>query len=108
VKSSYLFRGVKLAHFNFVGDSVIGADTNIEAGAVIANHRNEWRDPRIVLVYGPRRIETGATKFGAIIGDRSRIGANAVLAPGTLLPPDSLVPRLALVDQHQPAEPRDP
>lgn len=101
VKSSYLFRHVTLAHFNFMGDSLVGADTNIEAGAVVANHRNEWRHPRIVLTCGPRRIETGTTKFGAIIGDQSRIGANAVLAPGTLLPPSSIVPRLALIDQQQ-------
>jgi NDP-sugar pyrophosphorylase family protein len=41
LKTSVMFAGSKLAHMNFVGDSIIGADVNIEAGAVIANHRNE-------------------------------------------------------------------
>jgi bifunctional N-acetylglucosamine-1-phosphate-uridyltransferase/glucosamine-1-phosphate-acetyltransferase GlmU-like protein len=86
VKSSYLFRGVKLAHFNFVGDSLIGAAVNCEAGSVVANHRNEWTDPRIVLTTKSGRIETGVDKFGAIIGDQSRIGANAVLLPARFSP----------------------
>ena len=103
VKSSYLFAGTKLAHFNFVGDSIVGEAVNCEAGSIVANHRNEWADPRIILTTDTGRIETCATKFGAIIGDQSRIGANAVLAPGTLLRPHSVVGRLTLVDQVDPA-----
>jgi len=34
LKSSFVFPGTKLAHFNFVGDSVLGADVNLEAGSV--------------------------------------------------------------------------
>jgi UDP-N-acetylglucosamine diphosphorylase / glucose-1-phosphate thymidylyltransferase / UDP-N-acetylgalactosamine diphosphorylase / glucosamine-1-phosphate N-acetyltransferase / galactosamine-1-phosphate N-acetyltransferase len=37
LKSSFVFRGSKLAHFNFVGDSVIGSDVNLEAEAIVAN-----------------------------------------------------------------------
>jgi len=40
-------------------------------------------------------------KFGALVGDDSRIGANAVTTPGTLLPPRSIVRRLELVDQSE-------
>ena len=38
-------------------------------------------------------------KFGALIGDGTRIGANAVLSPGTILAPNSIVKRLELVEQ---------
>lgn len=86
VKSSLIGRGSTLAHFNFVGDSIVGAGVNLEAGAVVANRWNE-------------RPERGRTKFGALIGDNCRIGANAVLSPGTILAPGTVVPRLALVDQ---------
>lgn len=99
VKSSFLFRGVALAHFNFVGDSVLGEDVNLEAGAIIANHRNERADKMIRVRHGDHLIETGVTKFGALVGDGARIGANAVLAPGTILARGEIVPRLALVDQ---------
>lgn len=99
LKSSFMFAGSKIAHLSFVGDSVIGADVNIEAGAIVANYRNELVDKKIRIRMGGAIIDTGVDKFGALIGDGSRIGANAVIAPGALLAPGKIVPRLALVDQ---------
>jgi acetyltransferase-like isoleucine patch superfamily enzyme len=46
-----------------------------------------------------KRFETGAEKFGALVGDGTRIGANAVVAPGAILAPATIVQRLALIDQ---------
>lgn len=88
IKSSLIGPGSTLAHFNFVGDSILGAAVNLEAGAVVANHWNE-------------RPDAGRGKFGALIGDHCRIGANAVLSPGTILATGTVVPRLALVDQSR-------
>lgn len=99
LKSSFLFDGVKLAHFNFVGDSVLGASCNLEAGAIIANYRNERDDPMITIRFNDERIPTGLQKFGALLGDGVRVGANAVIAPGTVLAARTIVPRLGLVDQ---------
>ncbi len=98
LKSSFLFPGTKLAHFNFVGDSVLGAGVNLEAGSVIANYRNERDDPAIIILLVGERIYTGVAKFGALVGDDVRIGANAVIAPGALLKAGMTVPRLGLVD----------
>ncbi len=99
LKTSFMFAGSKAAHLNFVGDSVIGAGVNIEAGAMIANYRNEHADKRIRIATADGVIDTGVDKFGALIGDNARIGANAVIAPGALLARETIVPRLALVDQ---------
>ena len=99
LKTSVMFGGSTLAHMNFVGDSIIGADVNVEAGAIIANHRNEWEDRNIRIAYRGQVIDTGISKFGALIGDGSRIGANAVIAPGALLEPSLIVGRLQLIDQ---------
>jgi NDP-sugar pyrophosphorylase family protein len=99
LKSSFLFGGSKLAHFNFVGDSVLGADVNLEAGSVVCNYRNERVDREIHVVLGGARLATGRQKFGALIGDSCRIGANAVLAPGALLLPSAVVGRCRLLDQ---------
>ncbi|MCJ2083785.1 LpxA family transferase [Methylobacterium sp. J-090] len=103
LKTTIVFRGSKLAHFNFVGDSLLGEDVNLEAGAIIANHRNEREEKSIVIQHGGRAIETGTTKFGALVGDGTRIGANAVVAPGAILAPRTIVERLALIDQRPPA-----
>ena len=97
VKSSIISARSAAAHFNFIGDSIIGSGVNMEAGAVIANHYNERVDKSISIRWGTQVIMTGATKFGAVVGDFSRIGANAVLSPGTLLKPHSIVKRLELV-----------
>jgi bifunctional N-acetylglucosamine-1-phosphate-uridyltransferase/glucosamine-1-phosphate-acetyltransferase GlmU-like protein len=99
VKSSILLKGAKIAHLSFIGDSIIGSGANIEAGAVLANYRNERAAKEIRVAIDGARLSTGVEKFGALVGDRSRVGANAVLAPGTVLEPDSIVARLALVDQ---------
>jgi UDP-N-acetylglucosamine diphosphorylase / glucose-1-phosphate thymidylyltransferase / UDP-N-acetylgalactosamine diphosphorylase / glucosamine-1-phosphate N-acetyltransferase / galactosamine-1-phosphate N-acetyltransferase len=101
LKSSFVFAGTKLAHFNFVGDSILGRDVNLEAGSIVANYRNEREDKEILVRRDDRLISTGVQKFGALIGDRSRIGANAVAAPGTLLGPGTVVRRGQLVDQEQ-------
>ncbi|GJD64949.1 DapH/DapD/GlmU-related protein [Methylobacterium frigidaeris] len=104
LKASFLFAGTALAHFNFVGESVIGRGVNLEAGAVIANHRNEWPGATVAFRHGDALIDTGCPKFGALVGDGARLGANAVVAPGAILGPGTVVPRLGLVDQGVPPD----
>ena len=99
VKSSLIMSGSALAHFNFVGDSLIGSYVNMEAGSIIANHYNERLDKTIYVMLNKKKVKIEVTKFGALVGDHSKIGANAVLSPGTILLPESLVKRLELVEQ---------
>lgn len=99
VKTSILLEGSAIAHFNFVGDSIIGHDVNVEAGAIFCNHYNECEDDTVFVRVDGKRISTGLHKFGALVGDGCRIGANAVLSPGTLLMPRTIVRRLELIEQ---------
>lgn len=99
VKSSIILERSALAHFNFLGDSIVGSHVNIEAGVIVANHHNDREDKEIFVMMNGTRYGTGAQKFGALIGDHSKIGANAVLSPGTILMPRTIVPRLQLVNQ---------
>ncbi len=55
VKASFIFRGAVLAHMNYVGNSLIGAGVNLEAGAVLANHFNE-RDRKAISMLIDGRI----------------------------------------------------
>jgi len=98
LKTVFMLARSKIAHLSFVGDSIIGAGSNIEAGAVIANYRNERADKRIRIVLDGEILDTGVDKFGALIGDGARIGAGAVIAPGALIRPGAIVKRLSLVD----------
>ena len=99
VKSSLIMSGSALAHFNFVGNSLIGSYVNMEAGSIIANHYNERLDKTIIVMLNKKKTEIGVTKFGALVGDHTKIGANAVLSPGTILAPESIVKRLELIEQ---------
>ena len=101
LKTTLMFSGSKLAHFNFVGDSVLGHGVNLEAGSIVANYRNE-RDDKDVLVRVDGTLQrTGCDKFGALLGDQCRIGANAVLAPGAVLKPASVVGRGQVFDAEK-------
>jgi NDP-sugar pyrophosphorylase family protein len=102
LKTTFMFESSKVAHLSFVGDSIIGSKANIEAGAIIANYRNERDDKHIRIEWNNRVIETGIDKLGALVGDGVQIGANAVVAPGTLLTSGTVIPRLGLVDQAPP------
>jgi len=108
LKSSFVFAGTALAHFNFVGDSVLGAGVNMEAGSIVCNHRNERADKQIFVRSGKGVAlqGSGCEKFGALIGDGVCIGANAVIAPGALLLPGSVVGRASLLDQEVPDDSR--
>lgn len=98
VKCVYVCRNSAIAHFNYVGDSVIGSGVDLEAGAMVVNYYNEREDKEIYVRFEGKKINTKLTKFGAIIGDNTKIGANAVIAPGSIVPPNTVVKRLELFD----------
>lgn len=99
IKTSIILHQSAIAHFNFVGDSLIGSNVNFEAGSIVANHFNERADKQIRVKVNGESIDTGVTKFGALVGDACKIGANAVLTPGTILAKGTVVKRLELVEQ---------
>lgn len=102
IKNSIICSGTAIAHFNYVGNSIVGRNVNFEAGSIAANHYNEREVKNISVLYKEHVIDTKSDKFGSLIGDDSRIGANAVLSPGTILEKKSIVKRLELVEQYKP------
>ena len=95
VKNSIFLSGAVAAHLSYIGDSIIGKNVNIAGGAMLANFRFDKKPIRIS--FGEEKIETNLLKLGAIIGDDSQIGANAVLNPGTIFGKACVVYPLSLV-----------
>jgi NDP-sugar pyrophosphorylase family protein len=89
LKNCVILNSTHIAHLNYVGDSIIGCDVNLAGGAICANFRFDEQPIGVKATGG--HIDTGLDKFSAIIGDGSKIGANAVLNPGTILGKKSLV-----------------
>ena len=84
VKNSILLSASKAAHFNYVSDSILGNEVRLGVGSVIVNKRVD-RGLVTIKVNEHERIDTQLKKFGSIIGDRTRVGANAVINPGTII-----------------------
>jgi NDP-sugar pyrophosphorylase family protein len=95
MKSSIMLDGAKAGHFAYIGDSILGASSNLGAGTKLANLKLSGDNVR-VRVSG-ESIDTGLRKLGAILGDGVEIGCNTVTNPGTILGTGSLVWPLASV-----------
>ena len=88
-KNCLLLDGVQAAHFNYVGDSLLGNGAHLGAGVICSNLRLDQGEVMVRLLNDT--IATGLKKFGAVIGDHAEIGCNAVLNPGSLVGPRALV-----------------
>ena len=89
IKNSLLFNRCKVPHFNYVGDSILGYQVHLGAGAILSNYRL-IRGKVNVLLDG-KKIKTAMEKFGALVGDRTEIGCNSVLQPGTIIGKDCVL-----------------
>lgn len=109
VKHAILLNEAKAPHFAYVGDSILGVDTNLGAGTKLSNlpvssEKDETGQRTLIeIVINGERISTGRSKLGAIIGDRSQTGCNSVTNPGTLIGRDTLVyPNVSLAKGYYP------
>jgi NDP-sugar pyrophosphorylase family protein len=89
LKNVLLFDNCQVPHFNYVGDSILGNGAHLGAGVICSNLRLDQGEVTVRLP--TETLKTGLRKFGAILGDRAEVGCNAVLNPGSLLGPRSLV-----------------
>ena len=105
VKNSVFFPRAKAPHFNYVGDSLLGCDTNLGAGVKCANVRFDKKP--ITACLSGEKVLTGMEKFGLILGDGSQLGCNAVTAPGTLIGKGVLKRPCAYVNGFTPSREKD-
>ncbi|MDP6679836.1 MAG: DapH/DapD/GlmU-related protein [Verrucomicrobiota bacterium] len=89
LKNAVLFNGCDVPHFNYVGDSVLGHRVHLGAGAMLSNYRLIRGNVNVRTASGS--LDSGLAKFGALIGDRTEIGCNAVLNPGAIIGRDCLL-----------------
>lgn len=89
LKNVIIFDDAEVPHYNYVGDSILGWHAHMGAGSITSNIR---ADRINIIVHSAKGdIETGRRKIGAILGDYAEIGCNAVLNPGCVIGPRSMV-----------------
>ncbi len=89
VKGSILLPHSRAPHFNYVGDSILGHNARLGAGAILANLRFDEKPVKARTPAGP--VATQRRKCGAFIGDNARIGCNVVLQPGSVVLPQTQI-----------------
>ena len=101
IKNIHVARGAKIQTNSFVGDAIIGTETRVASGAILANRRFDQAE--VILDIEGQKISTGRDKFGCVIGDRTRIGANVTTSPGTIMGKECLVYSNASLAGYYPA-----
>jgi UDP-N-acetylglucosamine diphosphorylase / glucose-1-phosphate thymidylyltransferase / UDP-N-acetylgalactosamine diphosphorylase / glucosamine-1-phosphate N-acetyltransferase / galactosamine-1-phosphate N-acetyltransferase len=89
VKNSVLFNKAVVPHFNYIGDSILGCRAHLGAGVKISNFK--LVPGNIFVEIDGKPFDTGLRKFGALLGDDTEVGCNAVLNPGSILGRGSVV-----------------
>ncbi|MHA1768305.1 MAG: bifunctional sugar-1-phosphate nucleotidylyltransferase/acetyltransferase [Candidatus Thorarchaeota archaeon] len=101
MRNSMVFERVNVGRMTYLADSIVGADTCIEAGAQAWN----WRpgtDP-LFLQQGKEKVQIPQRKFGAMIGDKVVIGVNASIYPATRIGGNSVISAGCIIDKDIPS-----
>src|SRR6266513_2882002 len=88
-KNCIIFDDAQIPHFSYVGDSILGYKAHLGAGVILSNVKLDHAEISVLATDG--LIATGLKKFGAIVGDRTEIGCNAVLNPGSVIGRDCII-----------------
>ncbi len=76
-------------HNGFVGDSIIGRDVTIGAGFITSNRRMDRQTISIHL--NDKKVDTGTSSLGTVIGDHAKIGVRVNIMPGKFIGCRSLI-----------------
>lgn len=104
VKHAILQNKAKVASLAFVGDSILGKSTRIGSGVIVANRRFDQK--QVETKINGTKYNMQSDYFGAIIGDSTRLGANSVSVPGTLIGPYTWILPTVQVRGFVPAQKR--
>ncbi|WEL23979.1 Bifunctional UDP-N-acetylglucosamine pyrophosphorylase / Glucosamine-1-phosphate N-acetyltransferase [Candidatus Nanohalovita haloferacivicina] len=101
IKNSVLREESAVPHFSYVGDSYLGKNVNIGAGAKTANLRND--DATVRMAVKGELMDTGLRKMGAVIGSEAKIGVNTSIKPGRKIGFDASVDSAEKVGKNVPS-----
>ncbi len=80
---------LNLSHLNYVGYSILGRKVLLGRGTGFSPLRLNRKNTKVKV--GEKEFYTELEKFGAVIGDESKIGSSVTLDPGSLIGKKSLI-----------------
>jgi bifunctional UDP-N-acetylglucosamine pyrophosphorylase/glucosamine-1-phosphate N-acetyltransferase len=97
IKNSLLLDETQVPHSAYIGDSILGKQVNVGWGSVTANLRHDRKN--IQTLIKEQLIDTGLSKFGAVIGDGVKLGVRTIIYPGRKIWPYQTTLPGQIVDQ---------
>lgn len=84
IKNTLALPGAKIQDGTFAGDSIVGRKARVGSGAILANRK--FNQSAVRVVWGEGKVmDSGRDFLGAFLADDSRVGANVVTSPGTVI-----------------------
>ncbi|MDO8056566.1 MAG: hypothetical protein Q6361_06870, partial [Candidatus Hermodarchaeota archaeon] len=80
VRNTVMMPHSQVGHLAFVGDSILGYGADLGASVVLSNYRFDGAEVQVML--RDKLVSTHTDKFGAVLGDQSKIGCGAIVLPG--------------------------
>ncbi|TFH10196.1 MAG: hypothetical protein E4H14_03000 [Candidatus Thorarchaeota archaeon] len=100
MRNTMVFERVNVGRMTYLADSLIGADTCIEAGAQLWNWRPGMKP--LILDSKAESVQIPSQKFGAIVGDNVVIGVNASIYPAIRIGENSVISAGCVVNEDIP------
>ncbi len=97
IKNSIIMENSFVSHLSYVGDSIVGRNCNIAAGAIFANLRLD--EKTVGMNIKGEKIDSGRKKLGALVGDSVKLGVNVTIMPGKKIYPGIMVPACYKVEE---------
>ena len=84
VKNTLALNGAKIQDGTFAGDSVLGHGARVGSGVILANRK--FNQSNIGVSFdGKKPVDSKRDFLGCFMGDESRLGANVITSPGTVI-----------------------
>ncbi|HUX99536.1 MAG TPA: bifunctional sugar-1-phosphate nucleotidylyltransferase/acetyltransferase [Candidatus Deferrimicrobium sp.] len=100
LKNSMVFDGSKIPHLSYIGDSIIGSYVNLGAGTITANLRFDKKN--VLVTVKDKKMDSGRTKMGTIIGDYAQTGIGTTIMPGVIIGSYSIIGSNAILQEDIP------
>lgn len=88
IKNSILMDKTSV-HSGFIGDSIVGSGCKIGSGFTTANRRIDRSS--ISVQINDKKVDTGLTSLGVIVGNNAKIGIKVSTMPGVVIGNDCLI-----------------
>lgn len=88
VARSFFHKNIQ-THIAYVGDSVVDSGVNFGAFSCTANLRLDQKPVKVNIK--KERISSQKQKLGVLVGKNAQIGTHAMMMPGSIIPPETLL-----------------